>query len=86
MNFKTTLFPPEIIIRRHLVMACCMLPVTLKNYTTGLSRFTKFCDDFNVPESECMPASECLLSTFITTHDTGSVGKGVIKTWLLGVG
>ena len=66
-------------------MACCMLPVTLKNYTTGLSRFTKFCDDFNVPEPEHMPASECLLSTFVTTHSTGSVGKVVIKTWILGV-
>ena len=66
-------------------MARCMLPVTLKNYAAGLSRFNKFCDDFNIPESEHMPASECLLSTFITTHGAGSVGKGAIKTWLLGV-
>ena len=32
-----------------------------------------------------MPASELLLSTFITFHGAGSVGKGAIKTWLLGV-
>jgi len=85
MNSETTLFPPEIIICRRLGMARCMLPVTLKNYAAGLSQFNKFCDDFNIPESERMPASECLLSTFITTHGAGSVGKGAIKTWLLGV-
>ena len=32
-----------------------------------------------------MPTSELLLSTFITSHGAGSVGKGTIKTWLLGV-
>ena len=69
-------------------MAHCVLPVTLKNYATGLSRFTKFCDDFNVPEAECMPASKmcsaskCLLSTFVTTHGAGSVSKGAIKMWI----
>ena len=76
MNSESALFPPEIIIRRHLVMARCVLPVTLKNYAAGLSRFTKFCDDFNIPEDERMPAFKCLLSTFVTTHGAGSVGKG----------
>jgi len=66
-------------------MVCCILPNTLKNYAAGLACFTKFCDDFIIPESEHMPASELLLTTFITTHGAGSVGKGAIKTWLLGV-
>jgi len=85
MNMGLTHFPPEIIICRCLVMACCVLPNTLKNYAAGLACFTKFCDDFKIPESEQMPASELLLSTFITSDGAGSVGKGTIKTWLLGV-
>jgi len=85
MNSETTLFPLEIIICRHLIMAHCVLRVTLKNYATGLSHFTKFCDCFNIPEDECIPAYECLLSTFITMHGTGSVAKWAIKTWLSGV-
>src|SRR5882672_7291178 len=85
MNTELSRFPPEIIIRRHLVMVRCVLPNTLKNYAAGLSHFTKFCDDFNIPKVEHMPASELLLSTFITSHGAGSVGKGAIKTWLLGI-
>ena len=50
MNAQASLFPPEIIIRRHLVMAQCVMPTTLKNYAAGLSRFTKFCDDFKIPK------------------------------------
>ena len=85
MNVELSRFPPEIIIHRRLVMARCVLPNTLKNYAAGLSCFTKFCDNFSIPEIECMPASELLLSTFITSHGAGSVGKGAIKTWLLGI-
>src|SRR5882724_1607280 len=62
MNMELTHFPSEIIICRCLVMAHCVLPNTLKNYTAGLSHFTKFCDDFEIPESEWIPTSELLLS------------------------
>jgi len=85
MNVEALHFPPEVIIRKRLVMARCVLPGTLKNYAASLSRFTKFCDDFGVPEVEHMPASESLLCTFVTTRGAGSVGKGAIKSWLLGV-
>jgi len=85
MNAESSQFPPEVIIRRRLVMSRCVLPNTLKNYASGLTRFTKFCDDFHVPETDRMPASEILLSTFITTHGAGSVGKGAVKTWVLGL-
>ena len=66
-------------------MAHCVLLDTLKNYAAGLSCFIKFCDNFAIPEIKCMPASEVLLSTFVSTHGAGSVGKSAIKTWLLGV-
>ena len=66
-------------------MACCVLPNTLKNYAAGLSHFTNFCDNFTIPEIECIPTSELLLSTIITSHGAGLVSKGTIKTWLLGI-
>jgi len=49
------------------------------------SQFAKICDEFNIPEAEHMPASKYLLSTFVTTHRVGSVSKGAIKTWFLGL-
>jgi len=73
MNMELSHFPPEIIIRRHLVMVCCGLPNTLKNYAASFSHFTKFCDDFSIPEIKRMPASEMILSTFITSPSAGSV-------------
>jgi len=85
MNSQSYLFPPEIIICRQLVMVNCILPNTLKNYAAGISRFIKFCDDFSIPEMECMPASEILLSTFISMHGAGLVGKSAMKSWLLGI-
>ncbi|KAF8580227.1 hypothetical protein K439DRAFT_1288447, partial [Ramaria rubella] len=47
--------------------------------------FTKFCDDFHIPESLHMPASEPLLCAFISTHGAGTVGEGAIHTWLEGL-
>jgi len=85
MNMELSHFPPEIINHKCLVMACCVLPNTLKNYAAGLSHFMKFCDDFTIPEIECIPTSKLLLSTFITSHGASSVSKGAIKTWLLSI-
>src|SRR5882724_10191911 len=64
-------------------MTHCVVPGTL--YVASLSRFTKFCDNFSIPESDHMPASEFILSSFVTTRGAGSVGKSAIKSWLLGV-
>jgi len=83
MNSETSLFPPELIIHKCLVMDHCVLPNTLNNYPTSLSHFTRFCDDFKVPEADHMPASKALLSMFVTTYGAGTVGKGMIKTWVL---
>jgi len=66
-------------------MANCILPSMLSNYSSGLIHFTKFCDDFQVPEADCMPASETLLSMFISTYATGSVSKGTMGTWVKGL-
>src|SRR5882724_661837 len=79
------LFPAHTIIRRRLVMANSVLPSTLSNYAASLIRFTKFCDDFHVPEEIRMPAPETLLSTFISTRVAGSVGLSTMKTWIEGL-
>src|SRR5882672_8556499 len=60
-------------------------PKTLSNYSAGVLRFTQFCDTFLIPEDLRMPTPEWLLSIFITTCSPGSVGRGTIKTWLLGL-
>jgi len=85
MNSETSLFPPKLIICTCLIMACCVLPNTLKNYAAQLDMFYKFCDDFKVPEADCMPPSESLLLMFVTIYGVGMVGKGAIKTWSFGI-
>jgi len=78
-------YPLEIIIRHHLCLANSVQSSTLSNYSAGLLRFTKFCNNYNIPELECMPALESLLSLFISALGAASVGKGTMKTWLEGL-
>jgi hypothetical protein len=78
-------FPLDVIIQNHLVVTQSLSPATLSNYAAGLIRFTKFCDDFHVSEQDRMPASEALLSIFITARGTGSVRKGAMQAWLEGL-
>src|SRR5882724_12250271 len=54
MDAQSRLLPPEVIIWRCLIMTCCVVPSTF--YVAGLLCFTKFCNDFSIPESDCMPA------------------------------
>jgi len=48
--------PHHIIAREQVVLVRAIKPKTLRNYGTGLLRFTIFRDLFNVPETMCMPA------------------------------
>jgi len=50
----------------------------------GLLHFTQFCNALKIPEEVHMPTPE-LLSYFIMTKGAGSVGGGVMRTWLLGL-
>src|SRR5882724_11655049 len=85
LNEASHLFPAQTIIRHRLVMENSVLPSILSNYAASLIHFTKFCDDFHVPEETRMPAPETLLSTFISTHAAGSVGLSTMKTWIEGL-
>jgi len=85
MNSLSDFFPPHLI-----TMCCCLLsksvvPVTLSNYATGLFRFSQFCDDYNIPKAFCMPASEALVTMYITCHGTASISASTMQHWLLGL-
>ena len=67
-------------------MACltirsALLPTTATTYAAGMKRFTQFCDHWDIPECDHMPASYALLSTFIASYIGKKAGK-TIKTWL----
>ncbi|KAF8586659.1 hypothetical protein K439DRAFT_1340540 [Ramaria rubella] len=85
MNTESCLLPPHIILQKRFVMCHCIEPNTLKNYTAGLIHFTKFCNDFLVPEPARMPASESLLAAFVSTRGAGSVSEGTIRSWIKGL-
>ena len=85
MDQASWLFLAQTIVRHCLTMANWILPSTLTNYTLGLICFTKFFKDFQVPEADHMPASETILSMFISTWAAGSVSKGTMKTWIEGL-
>src|SRR5882724_10117716 len=69
----------------HILISKSVTPLTLSNYASGLLRFTKFCDDYKIPESFHMPASEALLTMFITCHTTALVSSSTLCHWLLGL-
>ena len=85
LHWISQFLPPHIIARECVVLIQAVSPKSLGNYSTGLLRFTQFCDQFNIPESLRMPLPEWLLSHFITTRGTGSVGPSSLWTWLLGL-
>ena len=66
-------------------MANSVLHSTLSDYSSGLVCFTNFCDNFKVPEEDHIPASETLLSIFISNQAAGSVSKSMMKTWVEGL-
>src|SRR5882724_3957979 len=85
LDETSRLFPAHTIIRCHLVIANSVLLSTLSNYAASLICFTRFCDDFHVPEEIHMPAPETLLSTFICTGAARSVSLSTMKTWIEGL-
>ena len=67
--------PPALIVHRPLVLANAIQPSSLSSYSAGLVRFTRFCDEYDIPENLHMPATEALLSIFITMQGAGSIAK-----------
>ena len=67
-----------------LAIRSALVPATATTYAAGMKRFTQFCDQWNIPESDRMPASYALLSAFIACH-IGKQAGSTVKTWLSGI-
>ena len=67
-----------------LAIRSALVPATATTYAAGMKHFTQFCDQWNIPESDHMPASYALLSTFIACH-IGKQARSTVKTWLSGI-
>ena len=85
MNELSVLTPPSLVVRKRNVMFHSVSGATLSSYSAGLICFTKFCDEYSIPEDLRMPASEALLSIIITTCGAGSVGQGSMRQWIAGL-
>ena len=85
MNSLSNFFPPHIIAMWRVLLSRYVAPSTLANYSSGLLRFSCFCDDYHIPEPYHMPASEALLTLFIMCHGAASVSASMMQHWLLGL-
>ncbi|KAJ7668534.1 hypothetical protein DFH06DRAFT_1038988, partial [Mycena polygramma] len=54
------------------------------NYGGGLARFQEFCDNEDIPEFARMPASEELVSLFISSW-AGRASRSIVDTWVSAV-
>ncbi|KIK78532.1 hypothetical protein PAXRUDRAFT_834517 [Paxillus rubicundulus Ve08.2h10] len=57
---------------------------TRSNYGAGLLRFTQYCDSCNIPEADCMPASESLIAAFAASH-AATASDEILNNWLAGL-
>ena len=85
MNCLSKSFPPSIIAHDRIVLCRSFAQNSLSNYAGGLFCFTRFCNNFSVPESTRMPVTESLLCLFITSHGAGRVGRGTLTNWITGI-
>ncbi|KAF8578298.1 hypothetical protein K439DRAFT_1663809 [Ramaria rubella] len=60
-------------------------PNFLKIHAASLIHFTKIRDNFNIPETLRVPASEPLPCAFLSTRGAVSFGDGTNRTWLEGL-
>ena len=78
-------FAAETIDKWRSVMLASVEGDSLQNYGAGLLRFNQFCDNHGIPESSRMPASETLLSIFVSEMGAGKVSRGTVNSWLSGL-
>jgi hypothetical protein len=76
--------PCSDVVRLFETMIVSIEEGTRKNYATALLRFTQFCDAHNIPEEQRMPASEELISLFVTSW-AGHIQHTTITSWLSGL-
>jgi len=64
MNSLMNFFPPWLIAMSHLLSKSIALS-TISNYSSDLMPFSQFCDDYHIPKSLHMLASESLLTSLL---------------------
>ena len=84
-NSLSYYFSTELLMKWEQVMESSVEEDIRKNYGAGLLRFTQFCDKFKIPEVHRMPASEELMSLFVTDSGAGKVSGKTISSWLAGL-
>ena len=77
-------FSREVASRNREVKLASWSGATRESYAAGLKRFTEFCDEFNISESDRMPASVSLLSTFLSSR-AGSCSESTAHGWMAGL-
>src|SRR5882724_13015700 len=50
MNALALFFPPHLITMSRTILSRSVATSTLSNYSSGLLRFSRFCDDYQIPE------------------------------------
>ncbi|KAG2101582.1 uncharacterized protein F5147DRAFT_762653 [Suillus discolor] len=78
------LFPESDILKMFFILTQSLDESTRSNYGAGLLRFTQYCDKLHIPETQCMPASNALLSAFIAAS-AGSISDSTASNWLAGL-
>lgn len=76
--------PPELADTARLSIMGALAINTRNSYGAGLTRFTQFCDAWDIPEPSRMPASYALLCAFIGAN-RGSTPGGTLKQWMSGI-
>jgi len=85
MNSLVEFIPPHLITMSCVLILESVTTSTLSNYVSRLLNFCKFGDNYNIPESFCIPASEALLTMFITCGGGASVSSSTMHHWPLGL-
>lgn len=58
---------------------------TRKIYGSGLKAFAAYCDEYDVPEEERVPASDELICSFVAMASLRKTSKSTMSTWIAGL-
>ena len=76
--------PPELVNTLQSTIYKALAPNTRNSYGAGIRKFSEFCDRFNIPEESRMPASNILLTAFVSEY-SGTCSGSCIKNWMSGI-
>ncbi|KIY49109.1 hypothetical protein FISHEDRAFT_42092 [Fistulina hepatica ATCC 64428] len=81
---NTSSLPRPLFDNARMLIFESFAPATRSTYAAGPLRFTQFCDQWQIPERDRMPASPTLLTAFVAEF-AGSVSGRAINNWLSGI-